>query len=417
MRLPESPRARLLAAAGGGVVLGMLAMLGIVAVWPEDEAGAPGARDVVATPSVPPAPAIPEIPEVPQPSESSLVTESETSTPEDEGEEDEGDDEDDDEGEQPDSAPLLPDAAPAGEGPLPDSSPVRCPAPTTTVTSAEDLEQALAEAAPGDSIELADGTYSGSFATTASGTEAAPIFLCGTAAAVIDGGDIEGDYALHLDGASHWRLVGFTVSGGQKGVVADGTEWSVIQGLTVSGTGDEAIHLRSHSTDNVVRDNTISDTGRRRDTYGEGVYLGSAVSNWCTYTDCEADRSDRNVVIANTIEATTAEAVDVKEGTTGGAVLDNTFDGSALSGADSWVDLKGNNYLVRGNTGTQATEDGFQTHQILDGWGDFNVFTENHADVQGPGAAISSWPPESNVVRCDNTFTDAGEGLSNISCS
>ncbi|WP_206422726.1 right-handed parallel beta-helix repeat-containing protein [Nocardioides pantholopis] len=414
MRLPESPRARLLAAGAGGVILGMVLALGIVAAWPDDDPGA-RAGDGVATPTVPPAPTIPEIPESTLLPESQPPSPTQTESEEESDEPDEGDQ--GDEGDQPDSAPLLPDAAPAGEGPLPDTAPVRCPAATTTVTSTSDLEQALAAAAPGDSIELADGTYAGSFATTASGTEEAPIFLCGTSAAVLDGGDVEGDYALHLDGARYWRLVGFTVSGGQKGVVADGTAWSVIQGLTVSGTGDEAIHLRSHSTDSVVRDNAIGETGLRRDKYGEGVYLGSAVSNWCTYTDCEADRSDRNVVIANTFSGTAAEAIDVKEGTTGGAVLDNTFDGSALTGADSWVDLKGNNYLVQGNTGTTAPEDGFQTHQILDGWGDFNVFAANHADVQGPGAGISSWPPGSNVVRCDNTVAGAGEGLSNISCS
>ncbi|WP_166133280.1 right-handed parallel beta-helix repeat-containing protein [Nocardioides ochotonae] len=410
MRLPESPRSRLLLAGAGGVVVGILLALTVVAVWPSGNEP-PRARDAVITPPVPPPPSIQELPEstvVPDPG-SPLPTPEETGS-------DEGDD-GDEEGEQPDSAPLLPDAAPAGEGPLPETAPVRCPAPTTTVASAAQLEQALASAAPGDSIELADGTFAGNFTTTVSGTEDAPIFLCGTSAAVIDGGDIEGDYALHLDGARHWRLVGFTVSGGQKGIVADGTEWSVFQGLTVSGTGDEAIHLRTHSTDNVVRGSTISDTGLRRDKYGEGVYVGSAVSNWCTYTGCEADRSDRNVVIANTFTDVTAEAIDVKEGTTGGAILDNTFDGSAVTGADSWVDVKGNNYLVRGNTGTSAPEDGYQTHQILDGWGDFNVFAANHAEVRGPGAAISSWPPGSNVVRCDNTFVAADEGLSNISCS
>jgi len=408
MRLPESPRSRLLLTGAGGVVVGILLALAVVAVWPSDSEP-PRARDAVITPPVPPPPSIPDLPEsTTEPDPGSPLP-----TPEEAGS-DEGDDE---EGEQPDSAPLLPDAAPAGEGPLPETAPVRCPAPTTTVTSAAELEQTLASAAPGDSIELADGTFAGNFTTTVSGTEDAPIFLCGSSAAVIDGGDIEGDYALHLDGARHWRLVGFTVSGGQKGIVADGTEWSVFQGLTVSGTGDEAIHLRTHSTDNVVRDTTISDTGLRRDKYGEGVYLGSAVSNWCTYTDCEADRSDRNVVIANTFTDVTAEAIDVKEGTTGGAILDNIFEGSAVTGADSWVDVKGNNYLVRGNTGTSAPEDGYQTHQILDGWGDFNVFAANHAEVRGPGAAISSWPPGSNVVRCDNTFVAAGEGLSNITCS
>src|SRR5262249_17508143 len=156
-----------------------------------------------------------------------------------------------------------------------------------------------------------------------------------------------------------------TVTGGQKGVVADGTVGSVIQGLTVSGTGDEAVHLRSFSTDNVVLDNTISDTGHRRDKYGEGVYIGSAVSNWCTYTDCQAERSDRNVVKGNTITGTSSEAVDIKEGTTGGFVVDNTFDGAGMTGADSWVDVKGNNYLVQGNTGTDAPVNGMQTHQIL----------------------------------------------------
>jgi hypothetical protein len=72
---------------------------------------------------------------------------------------------------------------------------------------------------------------------------------------------------------------------------------------------------------------------------------------------------------------------------------------------------------VTGNVGTNAPEDGFQTHQILPGWGDHNVFSANKATVNGPGHAISSWPPESNVVTCDNEFSAAGEGLSNIECS
>ena len=38
-------------------------------------------------------------------------------------------------------------------------------------------------------------------------------------------------------------------------------------------------------------------------------------------TDCEPDRSDRNVVAGNTISDTTAESIDIKEGTTGGTVV------------------------------------------------------------------------------------------------
>jgi hypothetical protein len=322
-----------------------------------------------------------------------------------------------DPGGEPSDAPPLSNAAPAGEGDLPDHTPVSCPTATVSVTEPEALTTALASAAPGDVIGLADGTYEGQFVAQASGTEDEPIWLCGSSRAVLDGGDLEDGYVFHLDGASHWRLVGFTVTNGQKGVMADTTVGSVIQGLTVTRIGDEAVHLRNNSTDNVVASNSISHTGLRRDDYGEGVYIGSAVSNWCSYSACLPDRSDRNVVKANTITHVTSEGVDVKEGTTGGVVLDNVFDGSAMTGADSWVDIKGNNYLVAGNSGTNAPEDGFQTHQILPGWGDYNVFSANEATVNGPGYGIASWPEESNVVTCDNVVTRAREGRSNIDCT
>ena len=395
-----------------GLVIGILSA-GLVAsvLWPGD-----GARPVVVeTPPVPPprdlAPALDDAASEPAEPEDALEQEEPEAT------DDEEEQEEQEEQEEPSQAALLADAAPAGQGPLPDSSPVSCPAPTTTVTDAEGLASALGSASPGDSIALADGTYSGQFVTTVSGTSTAPIFLCGSVDAVLDGGDPEEDgYTFHLDGATHWRLVGFTVSGGQKGVMADGTVGSVIQGLTVTGTGDEAVHLRSQSTDNVVLDNTISRTGLSTEKYGEGVYIGSAVSNWCTYTDCEPDRSDRNVVKGNTITGTTSEPIDVKEGTTGGVLLDNVFDGSAMTESDTWVNLKGNNYLVQGNRGTSASENGFETHDILPGWGDFNVFADNSGVVDGSGWGIASWPEGSNAVACSNDLADAAEGLSNIPC-
>jgi len=318
---------------------------------------------------------------------------------------------------EPEKAQPLADAPAAGQGPLPDADPVSCPSATHQVTTSGELADALASVQPGDTIQLAPGRYVGRFVAQVSGTETEPVFLCGPQDAVLDGGDVEDGYVLHLYRASYWRLVGFTVTNGQKGVMADRTVGTVIQDLTVTDVGDEAIHLRDNSTDNVVLRNTIGVTGLRKEDYGEGVYIGTAVSNWCTYTQCHADRSDRNVIKDNTFQATSSEAIDIKEGTTGGVVIGNTFDGSALRGADSWVDVKGNSYLVKDNRGVDAPEDGFQTHDILPGWGDHNVFTGNDATVNGPGYAISSWQPGSNVVTCDNTFSNAGEGLSNISCS
>jgi parallel beta-helix repeat protein len=242
--------------------------------------------------------------------------------------------------------------------------------------------------------------------------------LCGTSGSVLDGGGVDDGYVLHLDGADYWHLTGFSVTNGQKGVMADGTTGTVIEGLTVTKIGDEAIHLRNGSTDNVVSGNTISGTGHRRDKFGEGIYIGTAESNWCDISNCEADASDRNVIEGNTITDTTAEAIDIKEGTSDGIVRDNTFDGSGLQGdADSWIDVKGNGWLIEGNVGVDSPGDGFQTHEVVDGWGTDNVFRGNTAQVNGPGYGFALKPEAGNTVSCDNTATGAASGLSNEPCS
>jgi hypothetical protein len=286
------------------------------------------------------------------------------------------------------------------------------------VDDAHSLEAALAAAVPGTSIWLRDGVYEGRFKATMSGTAERPISLCGSARAVIDGGGIKGGYALHLDGVSYWRVVGFGVRNGQKGLMADRVQQVLIKGLTVEHIGDEAIHLRNFSSDNVVEGNTIRDTGLRRDQFGEGIYIGTAQSNWCTVTDCKPDASDRNVLRGNDISATTAESVDIKEGTTGGVLSGNTFDGGALSGshADSWVDVKGNGWVIEGNVGRNAREDGFQTHEVVKGWGTDNTFRANTAEVNGSGWGFHFAPANGNKVSCDNKVTGAAKGLANVAC-
>ncbi|MEU1972021.1 right-handed parallel beta-helix repeat-containing protein [Microbacterium sp. NPDC019599] len=292
-----------------------------------------------------------------------------------------------------------------------------CPEATIEAGSAQELEKALEDAQPGDVIALQPGTYEGEFVATTSGTEDAPITLCGTPDAILDGGAIDGGYVFHLDGATHWILQGFTVRNGQKGVMADGTTGSVIRNLTVTGIGDEGIHLRKGSTDNQVIGNTVSDTGQRKPKFGEGIYIGTAESNWCDISDCEPDQSDRNVVEGNTISGTTSESVDIKEGTSDGVLRGNTFDGAAMTDADSWVDVKGNGWLIEGNTGSGSAEDGFQTHEILDGWGDGNTFRGNSAELDGAGVGFALEPELDNVVTCDNTVLGPQAELTNVDCT
>ncbi len=312
------------------------------------------------------------------------------------------------------SADVKPPAP--GEGTA--AMPTTCPKATVSVKDADGLEAALADAEPGDVISMADGTYTGNFVATDSGTASSPIYLCGGPDAILEGDGFQGGYVFHLNGADFWRLVGFTVTNGQKGVMADGTGGSVIQGLTIHAIGDEALHLRGFSTDNLVTGNTIYNTGNRREKFGEGIYIGTAESNWCDISNCEPDRSDRNVVEGNVIYDVTAEAVDIKEGTSGGILRGNAFDGSGVTkdGADSWVDVKGNNWVIENNVGANTPMDGFQVHEILDGWGKGNRFKGNSAAVNGPGFGFSITPAQDNVVECSNTVSAASEGFSNVDC-
>lgn len=264
-------------------------------------------------------------------------------------------------------------------------------------------------------IRLSGGVrYDGPFVATVSGTAELSIGLCGPASAVLDGGGVCGGYGMHLHGASNWRLSGFSVTNAQKGVMLDGSNHTVIDGLTVTVIGEEAIHLRTGSSDNTVRNCTISDTGLRRETFGEGVYIGSAVSNW-HLTGGQPDRSDRNLVEHNTISNTTAEPSTSRKAPPGGRVINNTFEGSALTGADSWVDVKGNDWLIEGNIGTSSPLDGFQTHEILSGWGRGNVFRANTATgIAAAGVGFGLRPPLDNKASCDNTVQGT---FGNVPCT
>jgi hypothetical protein len=125
-------------------------------------------------------------------------------------------------------------------------------------------------------------------------------------------------------------------------------------------------------------------------------------------------------VEGNDIAGTTAESVDVKEGTSDGVVRGNRFDGVGMAEADSWVDVKGNGWLIENNVGTSSPEDGVQVHEVVDGWGRGNVSRGNTAHVDGPGYGIHAAGPRerrgSTTVACDNTESDAGRGLSNVEC-
>lgn len=298
-----------------------------------------------------------------------------------------------------------------------------------SVSTVTQLKEALLNAKPLDEIVMADGVYKGKFviAPTADGSAGKPIILRGSRNVVLDAENINTGYVLHLQ-ADYWVIKGFTIRNGLKGLMTDGANRNIIDGIRVHNIGEEGIHLRRFSSHNTIQNAEITDVGLKTPDYGEGIYIGSAKSNWATYTNGNPDICDSNKIVNNKIGPNiTAECIDVKEGTSAGIIQGNTFDAAGITGAnsgDSWIDVKGNYYLIENNTGNNPGgsifKDGYQVHVALQGWGNHNVFKGNNCVVNAAGYGFniqlsgSNGTSIGNKVYSNNVVTGAQNGLSNI---
>ncbi len=286
------------------------------------------------------------------------------------------------------------------------------------VSSGSALSSALSNARAGDVIVLANGKYSGRFRIQADGSSSKPITVCGSSSAVLDGGSTSSGYGLHLDGASYVIVKGVTITRSQKGVILDNATRNELREVTVSEMGHEGIHVRKNSTYNVIRSSRISRVGKLVKHYGEGIYFGSAESNWCTYTGCKPDASNYNQALDNVIEDVTAEGIEAKEGTKGGVIRGNTIrrTGDGASSASGAVGLRASNYMIENNNVSDVPLSGFIIYSGRDG--DNNTFRGNRVDAQSSGYGfLISRSQVGNVVSCSNVVTNARQGFSNVKCS
>ncbi|QUQ63553.1 right-handed parallel beta-helix repeat-containing protein [Kutzneria sp. CA-103260] len=309
-------------------------------------------------------------------------------------------------------------------------------ASTINVSNVAQLIAALKAAKPGDTIQLADGDYGDQFVATTSGTASAPITLVGSAKAVLhdpkfNPGDTDcpsgqTGYGLWLQGASYWNLKGFSVTQSKKGIVLDGAAHVTIDSVSVHDIGYEGVHFRKSSAYGVIKNSTVYNTGLEQPGYGEGVYIGSANSNWACYGangGKDPDAGNYVQVLNNKIGPNVAaEGIDVKEGTHDGLISGNTLDGAGEkneNSGDSTMDIKGDKYTVTGNTVRNAYLDGIQLHSVWGKTGCGNTFSKNtltvtNADGYGINATdqsqcVSQKSP--NVIGASNKST-GGKGLS-----
>lgn len=301
------------------------------------------------------------------------------------------------------------------------------------VSTAAQLKDALNGAQPGHIIKMADGVYdlpSLTFRVEAgiNGTASQPITLTGSRNAIITNSDSSYSYALWLKGNKYWVLKGFTVKMSKVGIKIDSSLYITVDSVKAVKCGAMGISLSRRTRYCTVKNCYIDSTGLHDIGVGEGVYIGTDQDSWCNYNYCAQDSSNYNQVLNNTFGShLSAENVDVKEGTRGGLIKGNTFNGAGLAnqnGGDTWIEIKGNNYIIENNIGYNSYKDGFSTAIKSPGWGDSNIFRNNVLYVNAPGYGIrivTSYSPYGipstalhNLVCSNNVVTGAASGFSNV---
>lgn len=254
------------------------------------------------------------------------------------------------------------------------------------VSNANELKLALANATANDEIILKSGIYQDDagwtpFSSNGNGTEESPIIIRSENLedmAEIMGTNPENNIALYITG-DYWIIQDLKISTAQKGIIFDNSNYSIISNCEVYNIGSEGVHFRDGSSYCTIQDSYIHDTGVITAGYGEGVYIGSYYGEEKYSHDC-----DYNTVGNCTFKNISAECIDIKELTTGTLIEGCTMYGNGISGenyADSFIDIQGNECIIRNNTCYQDKNeniiDAFQVHILVDGWGFNNQVYDN----------------------------------------
>jgi len=281
------------------------------------------------------------------------------------------------------------------------------------VSTTDELHAALKDAKAGDEIILKEGTYLSEkwidvwavFYSEASGTADKPIVIRSEDPehpALLKGRDVKDKVGLRIKG-SYWEIRDLAISTAAKGIFLEQSEHTIISGCEVYNIGGEAIHIIDDSSYNLVENCYVHDTGKDTPQYGEGVYIGSSHKATeygfdCHYNTVRGCKFGPNI---------TADHVDIKEYTVGNLVEYCTFDGTGImgqNGGDSFVEVKGNECIIRYNTGhrngCEKMVYAFDMNVQLDGWGQNNKVYDNTVYLDSADIPIvKEWNCATQVFR------------------
>lgn len=283
---------------------------------------------------------------------------------------------------------------------------------TIACSTSSCLSSALKNVLPGKTIVLAPGIYKGSFSSDVGGTAGQPIVIQSqdpASPAVLSSYSQGSGFSLRVRG-DYWIIRDLHFANAQKGIILDHSNHTLITDIEVYNIGFEGVHFRDGSSYSTIQNSYIHHTGRTSPGYGEGVYIGSAEG--AGYNQATHYNTIHNVIIGPHV---TAEHIDIKERTIGTLVENCTFYGDGISGqnyADSFIDVKGNEAVIRNNVGYQDNNssivDAFQLHEIVSGWGINNEFINNTLHLENPAVYVLAGYSSTSASATQNTRSPAG---------
>jgi hypothetical protein len=249
------------------------------------------------------------------------------------------------------------------------------------------LQQALDEAGPGTRIHLQAGSYSQDVTTRTDGTASQRIVIQGPSSGTAT---LSGTGHIVAIRNSYYTLEGFTIDGQpaiesiypvatwpdtasgmasfksqvsplarndkliyiDSGSAAAGVTGTVVNHMTLTGSGGECVRIRNGATRNLIENSVIRYCGMYPDSAagafpyhnGEGVYIGTSPKS-TGLADAADDESSGNVVRDDIITTYAAECFDVKENAHGNTLSGSTCAGNEEPSSDGGSDIELRGYL------------------------------------------------------------------------
>lgn len=264
------------------------------------------------------------------------------------------------------------------------------------------LESAIADLAPGDTLVLRGGTYTfdGNMTWTANGTSAAPVIIRGKAgerAVLTQATGLQN--VVEIRNSSYLVVERLTFTGGSHGIRLMNSDYVTIQDCEIYETGDVAISANAGGTYEGLRllRNHIHHTNGT----GEGMYLG------CNNDSCRVANS---LVEGNYIHHTNrasvlqGDGIELKEGSYGNTIRDNVIHDTKYPGIIAYS-ARGNGApnLIEGNVVWNVFDNTVQIAADA-------VFRNNIVLGNVALQAHQSGSP-SNLEIVHNTIVTSGSGI------